>query len=574
MMKEYTIQGSGRIVKINDQDFNAQKSGGQATVYIQGSTAFKVYTDPSRMIPVAKIAELSVLTHPRIIRPKDILLNKQHVAAGYSMQAVTDAYVLCQLFTRAFKERNGIAVDQTAGHVKQLRELVQHWHDKGCLVVDLNEMNFLVDKALDTVYHIDVDSGQTKSFAADALMESVRDRHSPPNVFNTGTDWFAFAVVVFQLFTGIHPYKGIHPPTEGLPPDEKLDRRMLGNISAFRKDVGVPASVYPCDIIPTVYRHWLQAVLDQGKRLAPPTDLRGAVVITPTIVRGAASNAFEITPILDVLGSVTGYHSNVTVTTVGVFLGSRKVADLPPTTSIAITPKLTRPIAAWIDGVNVRLRDLKSNADLGQTFLGEQLMATDGRIYIKQGTMIAEVTFVESAARATPGAAALIAGISRVANVMAQSTQLYDGVAIQRVFCALYASVFPKPGRHHSIRISELDDLQILDARYENQVLIVVGERSGKYYKAILRFDSAFAAYDIRWANDIGMCAVNFTALDSGVVVHITEQDEIELFSNQYGSATVKVIVDPAIGTDCRFFKQGSQALIARGGKLSSIRMR
>ena len=56
-MKEFTIQGSGRQIRINDNDFKA--SGGQASVYVQGATAFKVYGDPSQMIPPGKSRSFS-----------------------------------------------------------------------------------------------------------------------------------------------------------------------------------------------------------------------------------------------------------------------------------------------------------------------------------------------------------------------------------------------------------------------------------------------------------------------------------------------------------------------------------
>ena len=56
-------------------------------------------------------------------------------------------------------------------------------------------------------------------------MDSVRDRHAAG--WNEGTDWFSFALVSFQMFVGIHPYKGKHPALK------TLDERMAQNVSVL-----------------------------------------------------------------------------------------------------------------------------------------------------------------------------------------------------------------------------------------------------------------------------------------------------------------------------------------------------
>jgi len=301
-MKEFFIQGTGRKVCIDDGDFKAQKSGGQATVYLQGSTAYKIYSDPAGMVPPAKIRQLGMLADPRIVRPKEILLNQSSEPVGYSMDAVTESYVLCQLFPRAFRDRQGITPARVNDLVKQLAELTRHFHDRGFLVVDLNEMNYLLSKSLDTIYQIDVDSIQTPVFPASALMESVRDRHAQPNEFNTGTDWFAFAVVSFQMFVGIHPYKGIHPAIKS------LDDRMTQNVSVLNPEVGVPAAVLPFAVIPDTYRQWYQAVLEEGCRIPPPEDWTLRSIRIPATQPVIAGQAFRIDTLFEVPAAIAGYY--------------------------------------------------------------------------------------------------------------------------------------------------------------------------------------------------------------------------------------------------------------------------
>src|SRR5438128_3342277 len=99
------IVGQGKV-SLGQADFVAR--GGEASVYARGEVAFKVYTDPRKMLPPAKIQELSALTHPSIIRPQTVLLDGRNHPVGYTMRRVPDAHVLCQLFNRAFRERHGI----------------------------------------------------------------------------------------------------------------------------------------------------------------------------------------------------------------------------------------------------------------------------------------------------------------------------------------------------------------------------------------------------------------------------------------------------------------------------------
>ncbi len=106
----YFVQGKGEI-KLGQSDFKAQ--GGEGSIYIKSSKAYKIYTNPSRAIQPAKIAELSVLTQPNIIRPLDIVLNEKNEAVGYSMQHVDKAFALCQLFPKAFRQRNNLTPERT-----------------------------------------------------------------------------------------------------------------------------------------------------------------------------------------------------------------------------------------------------------------------------------------------------------------------------------------------------------------------------------------------------------------------------------------------------------------------------
>src|SRR5215813_8219889 len=84
-MRKYYIRGKGEV-RLSDADFKGQ--GGQAAIYAQGSTAYKIYSDRLSTITEAKIRELSVLDSPSIIRPLDALVDDNGNLAGYSMRYI------------------------------------------------------------------------------------------------------------------------------------------------------------------------------------------------------------------------------------------------------------------------------------------------------------------------------------------------------------------------------------------------------------------------------------------------------------------------------------------------------
>jgi hypothetical protein len=64
----YFVRGKGQL-QLGKTEFKAQ--GGEGSVYVKGSNAYKIYTDPSHCISQAKIDELGVLVESNIIRPLD-----------------------------------------------------------------------------------------------------------------------------------------------------------------------------------------------------------------------------------------------------------------------------------------------------------------------------------------------------------------------------------------------------------------------------------------------------------------------------------------------------------------------
>lgn len=553
------VQGKGAI-RLSSADFKAQ--GGEGSIFVKGSTAYKIYSDPQRTISPIKIQELSVLSEQNIIRPLELILDNKNNPIGYSMRSVSKSFALCQLFPKAFRQRNNLTPERTLKLVRKFQDGVKHIHSKGILIVDLNELNFLVAEDFSELYFIDVDSYQTPSFPATVLMESVRDRHATN--FTTGSDWFSFAVVSFQMFVGIHPFKGTHPSLR------TLDERMQANVSVLNKKVSVPQSCLPFSQIPHAYLDWYQAVFETGERVPPPDGLNIQVIVGPSVTKlnaNVASKVFDITEFREFDSEVLWHNGAITLTEKSIYFNGRQYPKPQFDVRVTTTPKQQHLIVAYMDGVKPRFVDLTANLELGPVIEGESIMLNDGRLYVKQNSNMISVEFLE-----LPNQTLLTCKV--MANVMMKSTSLFEGMAIQNMLGASYASIPSGPGVCHQVRLSELDGYQVIDARLTKNVAVVVATKAGVYDKLIFRFADDFSSYDVRVIQNVSANDINFTVLDSGVVISVTDEGSLEVFSRFKHSVDVKQITDPAISGDTKLFHVGKQSMIARNNKLFKISMR
>lgn len=557
---EVWIKGEGRLT-LGPGDFVGQ--GGQGAVYAKGSRAFKLYADPAAMPPPGKIAELAAIAHPGVVKPEKVVVDKAGRPLGYTMPFISGAHVLCRLFTRSFRERNGLTPAMVQELVQKLREGLSAVHRAGVLAADLNEMNFLVNKDFSGIYFIDVDSYQTPHYPATAVMDSIRDRHA--RGFSELSDWFSFAVVSFQMFTGVHPYKGKHPSVQG------LEKRMQANISVLNPEVRVPKSAYPLDVIPPAYRAWYEAVLERGRRLPPPAGPGEALAPAPRVKVVSGGKALRVEELmafdseLIALWAQNGRMAALTRT--GFRLDGRRIPYKGRKAGTAFTPRMGRPVAAVLEDGKIRCMDLASGVSIPLDMEAETLMSYGGRVYFKIRDKVVELVLHEM------GSQVLASG--RVAARVAEfASGLFEGVAIQALPGSTLATFFPQAGVSRQVLLPELTGRRIVDALFDRGVLMAVAEKHERYDRFIFRFDPDYAQYDIRVVEDVPLAGLNFVCLESGVCVCLTEEEDLELFSARMGDASVKRIQDDVLGGDMKLFRQGGRLLFARGERLYSMSMR
>lgn len=245
-------------------------TGGEGAVYAKGSTVYKLYLDAEKARRARldqKVTLLQALRRPGVAAPLGALSDKNGLFVGMSFERV-QGEALCRLFTNAWRNANRFDTPQTLKVVQRMRETMDWTHAHQALMVDANELNWLVEGVDPTV--IDVDSWQVPGFAATAIMPSIRDPLAQAG-FTSGSDWFSWGVVTFQLWTGIHPYKGTHPDFAR----SALQERMAARASVFDPRVSVPAAARSVDEIPPALRAWYVDVFQHGARGAPPSDFDG-----------------------------------------------------------------------------------------------------------------------------------------------------------------------------------------------------------------------------------------------------------------------------------------------------------
>ncbi|GAB4461452.1 MAG: hypothetical protein OHK0029_26750 [Armatimonadaceae bacterium] len=568
------IYVQGKQVTLSAREFAGQ--GGEGSVYIRQGTAYKVYADPAKAVPAAKIRELGALTDPAIIKPEEELTDAQGRTIGYTMRAVENAVPLCQMFPRSFRDRYRVTPDKTRHIVQQLQERIQATHAAGILVVDVNEMNFLLSLDLTTVFAIDVAGYQTRSFPATAIMESVRDRHRV--TFSPETDWFSFAVLAFQIFIGIHPYRGKHPTWT------TLDDRMQANVSALNPEVTLPPVCQPLATIPTAYRDWFQAVLEEGERVPPPAQAGSSFVAVPVPGKPTGS-ATRATPtmagtlqsrlratldgvVLDVVGEAV-------LTTEAVYVASRKIGKTPAGKRVHLVVAPTGTVLlAWQEDGRLCLWNPRQKQDVPITARVDDLQSADGRLYARCGGNLVEIVLVEAGNR-------VFAQPRVVGIVHERTTRLFPGAALQNLLGACYVSLLPEAGVCQQVRIPELDAYRVIDGKFQGGVLVVVGQQQGQFCRWVFRFDQNRRTYDAQCTDDVSVGDINFVVLGTGICLLLTSDgggNQLAIFEADYKAGTVRgtphLLTDPLLAGAVRLYRNGSQAQLALENHLYEIGMK
>lgn len=568
------LEGRGPLT-LRPADYKA--TGGEGSVYQVAGTSIKIYTDPQKMQRdgmVEKVKLLKPLGSPFVMAPQGVVKDTQGRAIGLYMP-FAEGEPMPRVFTNAFRSRENFGDQQAVQLSARMHDTFKFAHSHKAIMVDPNEMNWIADltaKNGPEPRAIDVDSWAIGRFGASVVMPSIRDVHS--KAFTELTDWFSWGVVTFQIFTGIHPYRGM---LDGYKPIEMV-RRMQDNASVFHKGVGLNLAVRDFNKIPGPLLGWYKATFEKGERAIPPSPLEtGATVATPAtrvlrVVTTASGNLvfeklFGVTGdpvhrvwpcgvVLTVFGSLFDLASKRKIGTLGSSGG--EVVKILDSWLIAdrVQDKL---VYTFVDGRTLVQQNLPS------ALRGHGFMRFENRLFVITDTELVELNVIQ--------ATRPILGIDqRTAILSPKATKWFDGIGIQEAMGATFM-VLPFGDKSClSVRIRELDGLRPVAAKAGNRfATVVVLDKTGSYRKFEFMFAADYSKYTV-WEGGTDNSELNISILPKGVCATVVNDGELVIFVPRNG--TINRVSDKAIATDMALSNWEDTVVYVQNGAVWTLKMK
>jgi hypothetical protein len=434
------LEGRGPLT-LRQSDYKA--TGGEGSVYQVGGTSIKIYTDPQKMQRdgmVEKVKLLKPLGSPFVMAPQGVVKDLQGRPIGLFMP-FAEGEPMPRIFTNAFRGREKFGDQEAVQLSARMHDTFKFAHGHRAIMVDPNEMNWIVDLTGTTGPEpraIDVDSWAVGRFGAKVVMPSIRDVHSKE--FTELTDWFSWGVVTFQIFTGIHPYRGT---LDGYKPGEMV-RRMQDNASVFHKGVGLNLAVRDFSKIPGPLLGWYQATFEKGERAIPPSPLEKGALAATSATRAlrmvtTSSGGLVFEKLFEKVGDPVArvYPCGV------VLLASGSLLDLATKRRIGTLSSRSGEVVkiqdSWLlaDVVQNKLvytfvdeRTLSAE-NLPSALNGHRFVRFENRLFLATDSELVELTVIRAARP-------ILALGQRTSILSPKATKWFDGVGIEEALGATF----------------------------------------------------------------------------------------------------------------------------------------
>ena len=518
-MQKTIHTASGSRIVLTDNHYLA--SGGQADIFVDGGKAYKLYLPDARVLPEKKIDELKTITNKSVLVPQEMLYDSGGKPIGYVMPYKPNTVPVCKLFTRKFKTTHQVTGEMVAEVIQNMRSIMQDIHAAKCLVVDLNELNILLSAKFDAQYFIDVDSYQTQSFRADAIMDSIRDRLVKNNKWTTGSDWYSFAIIAFNMLIGIHPYKGGHPAYNL----SEWQKRMDDGVSVFDKKATLPQACNDFSVIPKPYLEWFKELFIKNQRCEPPniigSDYDYALVANKT---SFDQNLFTIALYNDFPEKIIATqecNGNM------YFFGNKTVYENKTKLPLEINGDKNyilqvgsgKVISAC--SVNGKLSLYNENGLITETNVNNTFVR-DGVLYSVTGRNLSRHCLTRFGER-------IVHSTADEGGVLPNAYHMFDGVMFQNMMGKEHV-MLPYGGNKLCIKhIVELDGYRIIDAIARKQCVIALAEKNGEYSRFYIFLNGQYDSYTARIKKNANVVAMNMSNLGSMYILAL--DGEVELFN-------------------------------------------
>lgn len=515
------LEGRGEL-RVTPTDHVA--SGGEGHVYRPqgGAVALKIWDDPSRALTgrmVEKLRLLAVLNDVAIVGPQALARDAQGNIIGYVMPWVS-GWDLPLAFTNDWRAAHSFGDREALAFAERMRVATKYVHENGVIMGDANELNIL--GVNNEPRYIDVDPWLPPGFSGDKVMPTIQDWHAP--LFTREADWFAWAVVTFQLLTGIHPYRGTHPHFKR----SDLEGRMKANASVFDPKTRLNAAVRPLAGIPADLRDWYESAFQGSDRSQPPEVRMMASRVAAAVAVPLVSGRLTVTELFRLSAAFArSVAPDIILLADGALLG------LPDGRVIG----LGDPTASYIRTAGGRaLAVLVENGDLqfGLAPLTGRLVTQSAHVACRAVWTVANRLFAvvhdgiqEMELREFGDRIVLLAGRKWALNPNA--TILGDGAGVYDALGAKHL-VVPQPGRAVAIvRTREIDGMKPVSILGRGPtVVMALIDRTGAYHRATFVLGPDLASYHVSMAPaDDG--SLSDAILDSGLILWIDAKGALGL---------------------------------------------
>lgn len=563
------LEGRGALT-LRESDYVA--TGGEGSIYRSGSTVVKLYSDLAKMrrdgMP-DKIRALSVLKHPGIVGPQGMVMDDQHRPAGFYMPFACGE-PMSRVFVSDFRLRTGFGDTDAVNLAKAMHEIVAHAHAQKALMVDANELNWLVDYVKGkppAAIVIDVDSWAIGPWPATVIMPSIRDWSAKS--FSEITDWYAWGIVAFQVFTGIHPFKG---KLDGYKPGD-LVQRMKDSASVFAPGARLPQSVRDFSCIPAPLLDWFQATFQQGARSVPPS---------PTMTAQPARAARTARAVIRSSGSLSfnklferAGDPAVRVWPNGIVrLASGEMCDLSTGKTVCKVQdhdvEIIRKLDGWVvthshrgEQVFVHIAGDGKATDVSFGLAMQSVFRAGERLFAVTARGMIEVMV------RTLGKPVVTTGPAT--SLQVNSTRWFDDVAVQDVLGSAFVVLPLAAGGIVQVRVPGLDGANVVAGKVAGHfAAFTVLEKTGDYRKVELTFSKDFASFST-WTGPTDSGELNMAILPRGVVATIVDDGELTIFVPSNGD--LRKFKDREITTEMKLTAWGESVVYLHDGAVWQLRV-
>ena len=553
------IAVDGKEIKLDKQDYIQE--GGEGIVYAKGGIVYKIYHNLQDVLPVKKYNELSVLNRDNILTPQEYIQDKKNNTIGFTMRQVSNTVPLARIFTTGYRDRNNITPDKSILLVQNMAETIQYIHEKNILIVDGNEFNYLIDgKEFIIPYFIDVNSYKTISFDATVIMPSIRDWTS--KIFTKESDWFSFAIIATQIFTGIHPFKGSHKNFDRTD----LKGRMIKCKSIFNKEVNLPPITRDFSLIPTEYMDWFISLFEKGQRSQAPTVKTKLIQKAQTIIL-TGKDKFIIDIIFSTNDLIAGCDfilgNKIVYTDKNIYLNKTKYSLSSNTAGIIYYDNI--PYSVDTENNKLKIVNLQSNEIIDCNILAEKKLIIDNRLYVISGGKFSEINIKSFNNK-------LFIGVKTAWDILTNSISIFRNIIYSDILGACYLYI-PYQENYCSITsIPELNKHKIIDAKYENRLCVLTTFYDSVYNRVTIKFNESMNSYTLKIEKDIILTGVNFICLPNGIYLIYTGEGDL-IIGNKKSDQT-KILTDIKIDSIMNLCHSGNDVYYYNDKSLFNLKMK